>query len=126
MTASGIRLPQAALVAVALAAVLAVDVRTGFAGQAAIGLALWALLSWLLGRVSAQERRALMLLLGVSLARHMPESVARAIIGCAAIYALAAAAAAAFYCALDALVAVTALLVSNGFRQPIPQGAQAR
>ncbi len=129
MTASDIRLPQAALVAVALAAALAVDAHTGFAGQAAIGLALWALLSWLIGRVSAEERRALMacvviatfgevflslgwglyayrlgniplyvppghalmLLLGMSLARAMPESVARAIIGCVAIYSLAAA-----------------------------------
>ena len=32
----------------------------------------------------------------------------------------------ALYCALDALVAVTALLVSNGFRQPLPQGNLAR
>jgi len=231
MTASGIRLPQAALVAVALAAGLAVDARTGFAGQAAIGLVFWALLSWLLGRVSAEERRALMacvviatfgevflslgwglyayrlgniplyvppghalmLLLGISLARRMPASVARAIIGCAALYTIAAAAsgldtfgvllclllagaalampaqrrlyastfvlslalelggtwlgnwswahevpvlglvttnppgvAGALYCALDALVAVTALLVSNGFRQPLPQGNWAR
>ncbi len=231
MTASGIRLPHIALIVAALAAALALDVRTGIAGQAAIGIALWLLLSWLLGRVSAEERRALMacvviatagemflslgwglytyrleniplyvppghallLVLGIWLARRIPESVARAIIGGAAIYTLAAAAAGldtfgvllclllaaaalampaqrrlyastfvlslelelggtwlgnwtwarevpvlglvttnppgvagAFYCALDALVAVTSMLVSNGFRQPLPQGEQAR
>ena len=231
MTASGIRLPQAALVAVALAAGLAVDARSGFAGQAAIGLVFWALLSWLLGRVSAEERRALMacvviatagemflslgwglytyrlgnvplfvppghalmLMLGFSLTRQMPEKAARAILGGAGIYTLLAAAtgldtlavplylmlavsvlslpahtrlfassfvltltlelygtalgnwywdrqvpwvslvttnppaiAGAFYCALDALVAVASLLVSNGFRQPLPQGGEAR
>lgn len=231
MTASGIRLPHAALIVAALAAGLALDVRTGFEGQAAIGIAFWALLSWLFGRVSAEERRALMacvviatagemflslgwglytyrlgniplyvppghalmLMLGIRLAQRLPESIARAIIGAAAIYTLAAAAAGldtfgvllclllagaalampaqrrlyastfvlslalelggtwlgnwswarevpvlglvttnppgvagAFYCALDALVAVTALLASNGFRRPLPLGAQAR
>ncbi len=231
MTASGIRLPHIALIVAALAAALALDVRTGIAGQAAIGIAVWLLLSCLLGRVSAEERRALMacvviatagemflslgwglytyrleniplyvppghallLVLGIWLARRIPESVARAIIGGAAIYTLAAAAAGldtfgvllclllaaaalampaqrrlyastfvlslalelggtwlgnwtwarevpvlglvttnppgvagAFYCALDALVAVTSMLVSNGFRQPLPQGEQAR
>lgn len=231
MTASGIRLPHAALIVSALAAGLALDVRTGFEGQAAIGIAFWALLSWLFGRVSAEERRALMacvviatagemflslgwglytyrlgniplyvppghalmLMLGIRLAQRLPESIARAIIGAAAIYTLAAAAAGldtfgvllclllagaalampaqrrlyastfvlslalelggtwlgnwswahevpvlglvttnppgvagAFYCALDALVAVTALLAGNGFRQPLPLGAQPR
>jgi hypothetical protein len=131
MAASGIGLSQAALVAAALAAGLAVDVHTGYAGQAAIGIALWVLLSWFLGRVSVEERRALMacvviatagemflslrwglytyrleniplfvppghalmLVLGFWLARRMPESGARAVIGCAAVYTLAAAAA---------------------------------
>jgi hypothetical protein len=214
-----------------LGAALVADAHAGFALQAAIGLALWALLSWLLGGVDAEERRALMacvviatagemflslgwglytyrlgniplyvppghalmLMLGIRLAQRLPESVARAIIGAAAIYTLAAAAAGldtfgvllclllagaalampaqrrlyastfvlslalelggtwlgnwswahevpvlglvttnppgvagAIYCALDALVAVAALLVSNGFRQPLPQGARAR
>ena len=122
---------RALLIVTGLGVALVADANAGFALQAAIGLALWALLSWLLGRVSAQERRALMacvviatagemflslgwglyayrlgniplyvppghalmLLLGISLAREMPESVARAIIGCAALYSLAAAAA---------------------------------
>lgn len=231
MIASRLGLPHVALIVAALAAGLALDVRTGFAGQAAIGIALWTLLSWLLGRVSAEERRALMacvviatagemflslgwglytyrlgniplyvppghalmLMLGIRLAQRLPESIARAIIGAAAIYTLAAAAAGldtfgvllclllagaalampaqrrlyastfvlslalelggtwlgnwswahevpvlglvttnppgvagAFYCALDALVAVTALLAGNGFRQPLPQGNWAR
>jgi hypothetical protein len=231
MTASGIRAPQVLLVVAAMGAGLALDVRTGIAGQAAIGIALWVLLSWLLGRVSVEERRALMtcvviatagemflslgwglytyrleniplfvppghallLVLGFRLAHGMPESVARAIIGGAAVYTLGAAAAGldtfgvllclllagaalampaqrrlyastfllslalelggtwlgnwswahevpvlglvttnppgvagAFYCALDALVAVTSMLVAAGFRQPLPQGEQTR
>lgn len=131
MTSSGIRLPQIALIVAALAASLVADAHSELAGQAAAGLCLWALLSWLLGRVSAQERRALMacvviatagemflslgwglytyrlgniplyvppghalmLVLGLVLARRMPEAAARAVIGGAAIYALAAAAA---------------------------------
>lgn len=130
MTASGIRAPHILLIAAALPAGLAVDLHTGFAGQAAIGVAFWALLSWLFGHVSAEERRALMacvviatagemflslgwglytyrlgniplyvppghalmLLLGLRLAQQMPEFVARAIIGCVTIYSLAAAA----------------------------------
>lgn len=222
---------KALLIATALGLGLIADAQSGFVAQAAIGLAWWALLSWLFGGVSAEERRALMicvvvatagemflslgwglytyrlgniplyvppghalmLMLGISLARHMPASVARAIIGCAALYTIAAAAsgldtfgvllclllagaalampaqrrlyastfvlslalelggtwlgnwswarevpvlglvttnppavAGALYCALDALVAVTALLVSNGVRQPLPQGNLAR
>jgi hypothetical protein len=122
---------QALLIVTALGLGLVADAQAGFAAQAAIGLVLWALLSSLLGRVSAEERRALMacvviatagemflslgwglyayrlgniplyvppghalmLMLGIRLAHRMPESVARAIIGCAAVYALAAAAA---------------------------------
>lgn len=215
------------LIVAALGLGLVADVQAGFAAQAAIGLCLWALLSWLIRQERAQERlalmacmviatageiflslgwglytyrlgniplyvppgHALMLLLGLSLARRMPESIARAIIGCAAVYTLAAAAAGldtfgvllclllagaalampaqrrlyastfvlslalelcgtwlgnwswasevpvlglvttnppgavgGFYCALDALVAVAALLVGSGFRQPQPQG----
>ena len=222
---------KALLIATALGLGLIADAQAGFVAQAAIGLAWWALLSWLLGRVSAEERRALMacaviatfgemflslgwglyayrlgniplyvppghalmLMLGIMLSYRMPEFVARAIIGCAALYTIAAAAAGldtfgvllclllagaalampaqrrlyastfvlslalelggtwlgnwswahevpvlglvttnppgvagALYCALDALVAVTALLVSNGFRQPLPRGNQAR
>jgi hypothetical protein len=121
---------RALLIVAGLAVTLVADAHAGFALQAAIGLALWALLSWLLGGVDAEERRALMacvviatagemflslgwgvytyrlgniplyvppghalmLMLGIRLAHTMPESVARAIIGCAAIYALAAAA----------------------------------
>lgn len=228
MTASGIRLPHVALIVATLAAGLALDVRTGFAGQAAIGIAFWALLSRLLGSVSAGERRALMacvviatagemflslgwglytyrlgniplyvppghalmLMLGIRLAQHLPESIARAILGAAAIYTLAAATtgldtfgvllclllagaalampaqrrlyastfvlslalelggtwlgnwtwarevpvlglvttnppgvAGAFYCALDALVAVTALAAGRLGRAPRPAGA---
>jgi hypothetical protein len=125
----GMRAPQILLITAALAASLVADSQAGFAAQAAIGVGLWALLSWFLGRVGAEERRALMacvviatagemllslgwglytyrlgniplyvppghaliLLLGIALARRMPESVACAIIGVAAIYALAAA-----------------------------------
>lgn len=125
------RSPQVLLIVVAIGAALAVDVHTGFGGQAAIGIALWAMLSWQLGRVNAEERRALMacvviatageiflslgwglytyrlgniphyvppghalmLVLGIRLARRMPEAAARAIIAGAAIYSLAAAAA---------------------------------
>jgi len=131
MTVQGIRAPQFLLTVTALAAALVADARSELAAQAAIGLCLWALLSWLLGRVSAEERRALMacvliatagemffslgwglytyrlgniplyvppghalmLVLGLVLARRMPEAAARAVIGGAAIYALAAAAA---------------------------------
>ncbi len=222
---------RALLIVASLGLGLALDVRTGFAGQAAIGLALWVLLSWLMRQSDAQERRALMacvviatagemflslgwglytyrlgniplyvppghammLVLGLRLARRMPESVARAIIGAAALYTLAAAAAGldtfgvllclllagaalampaqrrlyastfvlslalelggtwlgnwrwahevpvlglvttnppgaagAFYCALDALVAVASLLVGRGWRQSLPQGQTAR
>jgi hypothetical protein len=122
---------QALLIVAALGLSLVADAQAGLAAQAASGLCLWALLSWLLGRVSAEERRtlmvcvviatagemflslgwglytyrlgniplyvppghALMLLLGITLARRMPEPVARAIVGCAVIYSLAAAAA---------------------------------
>lgn len=122
---------RALLIVAALGVTLLADAQAGLAVQAAIGLGLWALLSWLLGRVGAEERRtlmicvviatagemflslawglytyrlgniplyvppghALLLLLGITLARRMPERVARAIVGCAAIYALAAAAA---------------------------------
>ncbi len=218
---------RALLIVASLGLGLALDVRTGFAGQAAIGLALWVLLSWLMRQAGAQERRALMacvviatagemflslgwglytyrlgniplyvppghalmLVLGLRLAQRMPESVARAIIGAAALYTLAAAvagldtfgvllclllagaalampaqrrlyastfvlslalelggtwlgnwrwanevpvlglvttnppgAAGAFYCALDALVAVASLLVGRGLRRSLPQG----
>jgi len=122
---------RALLIVAALGVTLLADAQAGLAVQAAIGLALWALLSWLLGGVDAEERRALMacvviatagemflslgwglytyrlgniplyvppghallLLLGITLARRMPEPVARAIVGCAVIYSLAAAAA---------------------------------
>ncbi len=121
---------KALLIVAALALGLVADAQASFAAQAAIGLCLWALLSWLMRHESAQQRRALMacvviatageiflslgwglytyrlgniplyvppghalmLLLGISLARRMPEAVARAVIGGAAVYALAAAA----------------------------------
>jgi hypothetical protein len=131
MTAERIRAPLVLLIVAALAASLVADAHGELAGQAAAGLCLWALLSWLLGRVSAQERRALMacvviatagemffslgwglytyrlgniplyvppghalmLMLGTRLAHRMPEAAARAVIGGASIYSLAAAAA---------------------------------
>jgi hypothetical protein len=152
MTAAGIRLPQVALIVAALAAGLALDVHTGFAGQAAIGVALWVLLSWLLARVGAGERRALMacvviatageiflslgwglytyrleniplyvppghalmLILGLSLAQRMSESVARAIIGAAAVYSLAAA-----FAGLDTFgILLCLLLAGAAFAMP--------
>lgn len=117
------------LIVAALVLGLVLDMHAGFAGQAAIGVALWALLSWLMRQAEAAERRALMacvviatagemflslgwglyayrleniplfvppghallLMLGLSLARRMPESVARAVIGTAAVYSLGAA-----------------------------------
>ena len=131
MSASGIRQQQILLIVATLALGLALDVRSGFAGQATISVAVWGVLFYLRGRVERDERRALMaclviatvgeifcslvwglyiyrlgniplfvppghalmLLLGISLARRMPHAVAHAIIGCAAIYSLAAAAA---------------------------------
>lgn len=219
---------RALLIVTGLGVALVADANAGFALQAAIGLGLWALLSWLLGGVNAEERRALMacvviatagemflslgwglyayrlgniplyvppghallLMLGIGLARRMPESFARAIIGAAAVYSLVAAlagldtfgvllclllagaalampaqrrlyastfvlslalelagtglgdwtwarevpvlglvttnppgVAGAFYCALDALVAVTALAAGRLGRAPRPAGA---
>jgi hypothetical protein len=117
------------LIVAALALGLALDVHAGFAGQAAIGVALWVLLSWLMRQSPAEERRALMacvviatagevflslgwglytyrleniplfvppghalmLMLGLSLAQRMTETVARAILVAAAVYSTAAA-----------------------------------
>ena len=126
----GIRQPQILLILATLAVGLAVDVRTDFAGQIAVGAACWVILSYLLGRLGGDERRAMMaclviatagelfcslawglytyrlgnvplfvppghvmmFLLGFSLSRRLSERAANAVIGCAAAYALAAAA----------------------------------
>jgi hypothetical protein len=55
----------------------------------------WGLYTYRLGNIPlyVPPGHALMLLLGITLSRRMPEPVARAIVGCAVIYSLAAAAA---------------------------------
>ena len=115
-------------VAGALALGLWADLQTELPGQFAIGLAIWALLLWLLAPLPAPARavffacvaiatagelflslgwglyvyrlgnvplfvppgHALMLLLGIALSRRMPGAAARAIMGAAGAYALAA------------------------------------
>jgi hypothetical protein len=121
---------DALLIVGTLAAGLYLDVLTDLAGQTALGLAVWAVLFYLLRGAGGEERRALMaclviattgelalslgwglytyrlgniplfvppghvlmLLLGFSLARVMPDTVAYAIFSVAALYSLAAAA----------------------------------
>lgn len=117
------------LIVAALAVGLAVDVETSIVGQTIVGLAVWAVLLYLLDGVEHDVRggliaclviatagemflslvwglytyrlgniplfvppgHVLMLLLGLSLARRMPEGAALAIIGGAGIYSIAAA-----------------------------------
>lgn len=64
------------------------------AGEMFLSLA-WGLYVYRLGNIPlfVPPGHALMLLLGISLARRVPEAAALAVIGCAAVYALAAAAA---------------------------------
>jgi hypothetical protein len=121
---------DALLIVGTLAAGLYLDVLTDLAGQTALGLAVWAVLFYLLRGAGGEERRALMaclviattgelalslgwglytyrlgniplfvppghvlmLLLGFSLARVIPDTVAYAIFSVAALYSLAAAA----------------------------------
>jgi hypothetical protein len=123
-----IRIRRILLVSGALALGLWIDLYTEIPGQFAIGIAIWALLLWLLAPLPLQARavffacvaiatagelflslvwglyvyrlenvplfvppgHALMLLLGIALSRRMPESAARAILGLAGAYALAA------------------------------------
>ena len=122
---------RALLIAAVLGLALVADAQAGFGAQAAIGLCLWALLSWLIKQEDAERRRALMacvviatageiflslgwglytyrlenvplyvppghallLMLGIRLSHRMPEFVARAVVGGAALYTIAAAAA---------------------------------
>ena len=130
MTVSSIPLRHSALIVASLAVGLALDVRTGFYGQALISAVIWALLLFLLSRTDSRERHALMaclviatageiflslvwglytyrlaniplfvppghvllLMLGIALAQRMSGRTAHVILGCAAIYAFAAAA----------------------------------
>jgi hypothetical protein len=123
-----IRIRRILLVSGALAFGLWIDLYTEIPGQFAIGIAIWALLLWLLAPLPLPARavffacvaiatagelflslvwglyvyrlenvplfvppgHALMLLLGIALSRRMPESAARAILGLAGAYALAA------------------------------------
>ena len=59
-SSSSLRRHELALVIGALLAGLAADLYTGFAGQAAISAAVWALLLYILGRMPAPERHAFM------------------------------------------------------------------
>ena len=67
-TVSGIRLRDSVLIVAALVIGLAIDVRTGFHGQALISAAIWGLLLYLLAQVDPSERIALMACLVIATA----------------------------------------------------------
>src|ERR1700687_5843739 len=68
MTISSVRPVHSVMIVVALAIGLAVDMRTGFPGQALISVAIWALLLYLLAQFAIAERRALMACLVIATA----------------------------------------------------------
>ena len=124
-----LRPAQALLIACTLAAGLPLDMLSDFAGQTALGVAVWAVMLGVIGRYPARARwtllaclsiatagelllsldwglyayrlgnvplyvppgHVLLLLLGLALARRMTDAVARAIVGGAAAYTIAAA-----------------------------------
>ena len=157
MTRSTIGLRESALIIAALMLGLALDVGTGFYGQALISVAIWALLLCLLARVEISERRALLaclviatageiflslgwglytyrlenippfvppghvllLMLGIALARRMTKRTAEAILGCAAVYALVAAATGIDTFALPLLAALAAISLLMPDHRPL-------
>jgi hypothetical protein len=68
VTISYLRPGHSALIVVSLAVTLAIDVRTGFHGQALISVAIWGLLLYLLMQVDAVERRMLLACLVIATA----------------------------------------------------------
>ena len=147
MTRPSIGLREGVVIISALMLGLALEVRTGFYGQALISVAIWGLLLHLLAQVDMAERRALMaclviatageiflslvwglytyrlenippfvppghvllLMLGIALAQRMSKRTAEAILGCAAAYALVAAATGIDTFALPLLAALAAI-----------------
>ena len=126
MPSSRLSSSTALLIAATLVGGLAVDVRTDIIGQTVMGIAVWALLLFLLHRMAHEVRCVLMtclviatigevllslvwglytyrlgnvplfvppghvllLLLGLRFAEHLPESIARAVLGCAGVYSI--------------------------------------
>lgn len=147
MSVTGIRTPHLVLIVAILTVGLAADIYTGFAGQAAISAAVWALLLYLLASVDRAERHALMaclviatageiflslvwglytyrlhniplfvppghvllLMLGIALAQRISKRTTHVILGCAAAYALVAAATGVDTFAIPLLVALAAI-----------------
>jgi hypothetical protein len=151
MTIARIHPHHCILITAVLAAGLALDIHTSYAGQALISAGVWGMMLYLLNRVGTGERRALMaclviatageiflslvwglytyrleniplfvppghvllLMLGMALSQRMSSRIADCILGCAAAYALVAAAAGVdtFAIVLIAALAIVAVLM---------------
>ena len=153
MTSSRLSPSTVLLISATLAVGLAIDVRMDIVGQTIVSIGVWAVLLFLLNRMTHGARCALMtclviatigevflsvvwglytyrlgnvplfvppghvllLLLGLWLANRLPESAARAILGCAAIYSIVMAAAGidTFGIALFAVYAVASYVMPS-------------